>query len=150
MAKKTGAKRKVIELGGLINRFIGLTDEQKLDLGLAYHAGLFRIERGIGTDQDWGCLAVCLRLGMKFALKGNGSADSQLLIDAHDALMECEARFQRIGVYVFFGDELIAVRAGLTAHDKQMARTSYHTVSKLLLGMEIELHAGEAMERIAA
>lgn len=150
MAKKTGAKRKVIELGGLINRFIGLTDEQKLDLGLAYHAGLFRIERGIGTDQDWGCLAVCLRLGMKFALKGNGAADSQYLIDAHDALMACEARFQRIRVYVFFGDELVAVRAGLAAHDAQMNRTSYRTVHHLLVAMQVELQANVEIERIAA
>jgi len=40
-------------MSSLVGRFIGLDDSQKLDLGLAYHAGLFRIERGIGEDGDW-------------------------------------------------------------------------------------------------
>lgn len=150
MCKKTGKRRKLVSTVSLINRFIGLDVQQKRDLGLAYHAGLFRIERGIGTDEDWGCLAVCLRLGMKFALKGNGAGDADCLIDAHDAVMACEERFKKTGKYLFTGDELRHVHAGLTVHDRQMNRTSYHTVSKLLLGMEIELHAGAAMERMAA
>lgn len=124
---------------GLLNRFIGLTAPQKLDLGLAYHAGLFRMERGIGMDEDWGTLAVCIRLGMRFAAKGNGADDADAMVAAHDALMECEARFRQSGRYVFTGTELQAVRAGLTAHDKQMHRTSYHTVSALLLNMHKEI-----------
>lgn len=150
MCKKTGKRRKLVSTVSLINRFIGLDVKQKRDLGLAYHAGLFRIERGIGTDEDWGTLAVCIRLGMRFALKGNGAGDADCLIDAHDAIMSCEERFKQTGKYIFTGDELMNVHAGLTAHDKQMARTSYHTVSKLLISMQIELNVGEIMGRKAA
>lgn len=136
----------MVDVASLRNRFMGLDAAQQRDLGLAYHAGLFRIERGIGTDQDWGTLAVCLRIGMQFSLKGNGSDDAQVLIDAHDALMECEERFKQSGRYIFTGDELNAVRAGLTAHDRQMARTSYHTVSKLLIKMDVEMRTGEIID----
>lgn len=134
----------------LRNRFIGLTEQQKLDLGLAYHAGLFRIEHGIGTDDDWGCMAVCMKLSMLLAKTGNGSDATDIFIDAHDAVMECEERFKSIKKYILTGDEMKLVRAGLTAHDKQMNRTSYHTVSKLLIGMEVELQLGKIMEREAA
>ena len=137
-------------MSSLVGRFIGLDDSQKLDLGLAYHAGLFRIERGIGTDADWGTLAMCIRLGMRFALKGNGADDAPVLIAAHDALMECEARFRQSGRYVFTGDEMNAVRAGLTAHDQQMHRTSYYTVHNLLISMDAELNADVEIERRAA
>jgi len=82
---------------------------------------------------------MCIRLGMRFALKGNGSSDAMVLAAAHDALMECETRFRQSGRYVFRADELVSVRAGLTAHDQQMHRTSYHTVSKLMMVMHVEL-----------
>lgn len=148
--RKSGAKRKHISIMSLRNRFIGLTKQQKLDLGLAYHAGLFRIEHGIGTDEDWGTMAVCIRIGMQFALTGNGAEDATALIAAHDAVMACEERFKRKGKYLLTCDEMQLVRAGLTAHDKQMNRTSYHTVSKLLIRMEVELQLGQMMGREAA
>lgn len=89
-------------------------------LNIINHGALAAIVTGCGTRNDWDRLIGAINMGNVMCESGIGNEYRADMMAARDALCECGKRAVLCGRFIFTGDELRAVNAGMAAHDAQV------------------------------
>lgn len=108
-----------------------LTNDQQLDLGLAYHIAFENMLKR-GDEESWYCLAGSLNVALVLAEKGYGEEFIPEIKAAMEALMSAKYRADRTGKWAFDGPGIQAMRTALGLHDQQCALATRAEIKTVL------------------
>lgn len=133
---------KFVSRNPLSDFFGGLTGdhaEHFTRLALRNHTALLLLEQGKGGKEQWDLIVGAINMANIMCEHGIGDEFRSQTIAARDALLEVGKRGVKTGRFVFKGDELQAVRAGLECHDAQLENSR---------AIDVERASDEVLRRI--
>jgi hypothetical protein len=127
MTRKVGRRPKWTRDANPILRMMNarqeLTQQQQIELGLAYRIAFNKIISGKGEVGDLHTLAASLNIALILAERGVASDSVELIKSAQQALVDTFARAEKYGRFGFTGPGFTAVRDALLIHDAQLGHT---------------------------
>lgn len=120
MCKKSGARRTYRNPMGCVIKRMPLAEDQKTDLGLAYHLSLQAMLSGRGDEHAWSVIACTLNIAMTLAEAVDDADSCGKIQAAQEAIVRVYDRAQIVGKWAFDGAGLNAVKEALILHDKQI------------------------------
>jgi hypothetical protein len=127
-----------------------LTDDQRVDLGVAVHTSIERIRLGEGIELDWHTLAAAVNVSLVLCERGVGGEYLDDVKRAQDALIEIHQRHQRTGRWAFSGGAYIALARAVELHEAQLAAITRDGARAAMLEVRRRVERGEVLNQVPA
>ena len=123
-----------------------LASDQQRDIGIAYHASLQAMLRGMGNEQAWSTLACSINTTLLLCERGYCAGAIATIKLAQQALMLSRLRAAKLHRWGFSGDEARLVMSACNIHDEQLSRCTRDDIAASLR----EVHRRIEMEEVLA
>lgn len=142
---RKATRRTVRDPLACIIRRIPLRDDQRRDLGIAYHASLQALISGHGTEQAWATLACAYNVALLLAEQGICPDALPAIKLSQDALLRSRERGRRTGKWGFDGDGLRLVMAVSIIHDDQISIATRRQIVAAIKAVRQRVEEGEVV-----
>lgn len=126
-----------------------LTDDDALDLGLAYRMSLEAMVSGESSEEHWSMVTCSLNVGLILCERGIGAEFERQFITALDGAFRAKLRAERTGSWRFDGDALNDIRSALEVHDEQIKITTKEEMRQALLEVRRRVKEGHTYREAA-
>lgn len=122
-----------------------LTDDQRVDLGMAVHTSIERIRTGNGIELDWHTLAAACNVSLILCERGIGPEYLDDVKTAMAALVEIMQRRQRTGRWAFHGSGYVALTRAVEIHEAQLGAVTRDGARAAMMEVRRRVDRGEVL-----
>lgn len=144
------SNRKVRSATGCITLRMPLKDTREVGLVLSYYASIDAFVKGEANGDNWNTLADALNMSRLMCNDGRCAEYADTVLEAQQAVMDCQARYMRLGKWGLGGPEITAIEAALPVIDAQIHGATPLYLRSVVERVQAAVSKGDVLTREAA